>query len=161
MDLNDILTISGKSGLYKVISKTKNNIIAESLEDGKRIPVFAANHSSVLEDISVFTYDEDIPLKEVLWKIYEVEQGKCSIDPKSDNKTLKNFFEKIVPEYDKERVYPSDIKKIIMWYNILFKHNLITKPDSKEEEKSEENNNKTGEEKKDDANQNLNDQNKK
>jgi len=148
MDLSDILTISGKSGLYKIISKTQNSMIAESLEDGKRFPVFATNRSSTLEDITIFTEKEDIPLKDVLWKMHETEEGKkSSIDHKADDKSLKDYFEKIVPDFDKERVYPSDIKKVIRWYNILLQHNIITKP--KEEKKDK---------KKEDAEQDIKDQ---
>ncbi len=135
MDLSEILTISGKSGLYKIISKTQSSLIAESLEDGKRFPVFASNRSSTLEDITIFTKDEDIPLKEVLWKIHEYEEGKKSgIDYKADEESLKNYFEKIVPDFDKEKVYPSDIKKVIRWYNILLQHNIIIKPEKEEKE---------------------------
>ncbi len=139
MDLSDILTISGKSGLYKIISKTQNSMIAESLEDGKRFPVFATNRSSTLEDITIFTEKEDIPLKDVLWKMHETEEGKkSSIDHKADDKSLKDYFEKIVPDFDKERVYPSDIKKVIRWYNILLQHNIITKPEEEKKDKKKE-----------------------
>ena len=137
MDLSKILTITGKSGLYKVISSTQSSLVAESLDDGKRIPVFASSRSSTLEDISIFTKSEDVPLKDVLWKMHEAETGKkSSVDHKADNESLKDYFEKIVPDYDKERVYPSDIKKVIKWYNTLLEHNMITKPD-KEEDKEE------------------------
>lgn len=137
MDLSKILTISGKSGLYKIISSTQSSIIAESLEDGKRIPVFANNRSSTLEDISIFTEEKDIPLKEVLWKMHEAEEGKkCSVKPKDNDESLQNYFEKIIPDYDKDRVYPSDIKKVIRWYNILLENKLITKPEE-EDEKTE------------------------
>ncbi len=144
MDLSKILAISGKSGLYKIVSQSKSSIIAESLEDGKRMPIFASQRSSTLEDISIFTNNEDLPLKDVLWRIYEAEEGPTSIDHKSDNETLQDYFESLIPEYDKERVYPSDIKKVLMWYNILLKHDLISKPESSEEdsEDSEENKDK-------------------
>ncbi len=139
MDLSKILTITGKGGLYKIISSSQSSLIAESLEDGKRFPVFATNRSSTLEDISIFTVDEDIPLKDVLWKMYETEEGKkSSIDHKADDESLKEYFEKIVPEYDRERVYPSDIKKVVKWYDILLKHDLITKPEKEEKEEKDQ-----------------------
>ncbi len=139
MDLSKILSVSGKSGLYKIISQTNNNIIAESLDDGKRIPIFTTNPSSTLEDISVYTKEKDIPLKEVFWKIFQTEDGKkTGVNHKAGNKELSDYFENILPDYDKERVYPSDIKKIIKWYNILLEKDLITEPKDEEEEEKEE-----------------------
>lgn len=133
MDLSDILTISGKSGLYKVVSQTKTGLVAESLTDGKKIPVFLSDRSSALEDISIFTLTEDIPLKEVLLKIFEKEAGKPCIDPKEDPAKLKAYFETILPDYDQERVYLSDIKKVFAWYNLLLEKEMI-KPDEPEAE---------------------------
>lgn len=126
MDLSKILSISGKNGLYKVVSQSKNSIIVESLIDGKKIPVFATDRSSSLEDISVFTYGEDLPLKDILIRIYKQEDGKSAIDPKSGPDALKAYFETIVPEYDKERVYTSDMKKMLGWYNLLLEKELIS-----------------------------------
>lgn len=146
MDLSNILSVSGKPGLYKIISQSSSkSVIAESLDDGKRFPLFESSRSSSLEDISIFTHNEDMPLKEVLWKIYKAEGGESTIDHKSDNETLKSYFEKIVPEYDKERVYSSDIKKVLMWYNILLKHDLITNPEDEDEKKEEKEEEKEGE----------------
>jgi hypothetical protein len=135
MDLSKIMAISGKSGLFKIISQTKGGLIVESLTDSKKIPVFASDRSSVLEDISMFTYDEDVPLKNVLWNIFKKEEGKqASIDPKADGNKLREYFESVLQDHDKERVYTSDIKKVIGWYNQLLEHNLVTEP---EEEKAE------------------------
>jgi hypothetical protein len=129
MDLSKILAISGKSGLFKIVSQTKGGLIVESLTDGKKIPVFASHRSSVLEDISMFTYGEDVPLKNVLWSIFQKEEGKqASIDPKADGNQLRDYFESVLQDHDKERVYTSDIKKLIGWYNQLLEHNLITEP---------------------------------
>ncbi len=128
MDLSKILAISGKNGLFSIVSQSKAGLIVESLSDGKKIPVFATDRSSVLEDISVFTYGEDMPLKDILLAIYEKEDGKASIDHKSKPEELKAYFESVVPEYDKDRVYISDMKKIINWYNILIEKNMISKP---------------------------------
>jgi hypothetical protein len=134
MDLSKILAISGKNGLFSIVSQSKAGLIVESLADGKKSPVFATDRSSVLEDISVFTYGEDMPLKDILLRIFDKEEGKPSIDHKAKPEELKLYFESIVPEYDKDRVYVSDIKKIINWYNILIENNLISKADDPSEE---------------------------
>ena len=138
MDLSNILTISGKSGLYKVISQTKSGLVAESLTDGKKIPVFLSDRSSALEDISIFTQTEDVPLKEVLLKIFEKEDGKPCIDPKEDPAKLKDYFESILPDYDQERVYISDIKKVFAWYNLLLSKDMIKPEEPEKEEKPAE-----------------------
>jgi len=119
MDLKEILSISGKPGLYKVISQIKNGVIVESLADKKRLPAYASDKIGNLEEISVYTTDKEKPLKEIFKAIFEKENGGKAIDHKSDDKTLKAYFELVLPEYDKERVYCSDIKKVISWYNIL------------------------------------------
>jgi hypothetical protein len=125
MDLSKIVSITGMPGLYKIISKSQNSLIVESLTDKKRFPVFASHQTTTLEDISVFTTDKDLPLKDVLKKIYEMENKGPAIDSKSDEKLLKEYFEKALPDYDKERVYPSHIKKMISWYNLLQSLNLL------------------------------------
>lgn len=135
MDLSKIITISGKSGLYKVVSETRNGMLAESLTDGRKIPVFSTDRSSALEDISVFASGGEIPLKEVLWKIHEHEGDILGIDPKADPKAAKAKFEEILPDYDRDRVYFSDIKKIFSWYNLLLDKDMISKPEPAEEEK--------------------------
>ncbi len=126
MDLSKILTISGKNGLFKVVTQSKSGLIVESLSDGKRLPVFASDRSSSLEDISIFTTGEDVPLKQVLLTIFEKENGKPSIDAKSDQGALRAKFEEILPDYDRERVYASDIKKVFAWYALLLEKGLIT-----------------------------------
>ncbi len=132
MDLSKILTISGKPGLYKVISETRNGLIVEALADGRRIPVFATDRSSILEDISIFTEDGDLPLKEVVWKIYEKHDGQPLPNPKTDPAKTQELFERFVPEYDKERVYFAAITKVFNWYNALLKQDLISKPEKEE-----------------------------
>ncbi len=139
MDLTKVMAISGKSGLFKIISQSRASIIVESFADGKKMPVFAHHRSSVLEDISMFTYTEDIPLKNVIWSIYQKEEGKpVSIDLKSDNETLKAYFEEVLPDFDQDRVYASDIKKVLAWYNQLLEQDMISEPVEEEEEKPEE-----------------------
>ena len=117
--LKGILAISGQSGLFKLLTESKNNIIVESLETGKRMPAHSTSRISSLEDISIFTESDDVPLKDVLKAIYEKEEGGTAISHKSSPKELKAYFSEILPEYDRERVYVSDIKKVMLWYNIL------------------------------------------
>lgn len=119
MSLEKIIAISGKPGLYEILSRTKSGLIVTSLTDGKRFPVNALHNISTLNDIAIYTYDEEIPLREVFLNIHQKEEGKASIDPKSDKQTLLNYFGEILPEYDAERVYPSNIKKVLAWYNSL------------------------------------------
>jgi hypothetical protein len=133
MDLSKILAISGKNGLYRVVSQAKNSLIVESLVDGRKMPVFPTDRTSSLEDISLFTTGEDMSLREVLLKIFEAEDGKPSIDPKAPPAELAARLESILPEYDKERVYPSDIKKLFAWYALLLEKGLIDKEEAPEE----------------------------
>lgn len=119
------MSISGKNGLYKLISQGKNNFIVESLEDGKRVPAFSHDGIATLDNISIFTEDEDILLTKVFQMIFQKENGAEITTILNDNTKLKKYFEEVLPNYDKERVYVSNIKKVIVWYNILVKHNLI------------------------------------
>ena len=139
MDLSKILSISGKSGLFKVVSQLKNSVLVESLTDKRRFPAFPHEKISSLEEIAVFTTGEDMPFKEVLKAIHEKQAEKPAPDAKSDSKTLASFFESVIPDYDKERVYISDIKKILTWYNTLLENDLLDFTEEvKEEEKPEE-----------------------
>jgi hypothetical protein len=133
MDLSKVMAISGKSGLFKIVSQSRGSIIVESLVDGKKMPVFATHRSSILEDISMFTYGEDVSLKKVLWSIYQKEEGKQLTTDLTDEKQLKEYFGQVLPDYDKERVYPSDIKKVLTWYNQLLNNEMITEPVEEEE----------------------------
>jgi hypothetical protein len=133
MDLSKILSIAGKNGLFKVVSQGKNAVIVESLNDNKRFPAFAHEKMSSLEEISVFTTGDDIQLKEVFKAFHEKLQGKPAIDPKSDNNTLKKFFLEMVPAYDQDRVYVSDIKKMVSWYNTLMQQELLDFSDEKKD----------------------------
>ena len=140
MDLSKILAITGKPGLDLVISQTKAGAMDESIVDKRRIPVFAAEQMSSLNDISIFTTDEDLPLKTVLKAIYNKENGGKCIDHKSDDVSLKKYMEEVVPDFDKDRVYTSDIRKLFSWYNLLQKENLL---DFSEENEVVENNETT------------------
>ena len=125
MDLSKILSLAGKNGLFKVVSQAKNAVIVESLIDGKRFPAFGHEKISSLEEISVFTTGDDIALKDVFKAFNDKLEGKQAIESKSDNNSLKKFFLEMVPEYDQDRVYVSDIKKMVSWYNMLMQHNLL------------------------------------
>lgn len=140
MDLTGILAITGKPGLYKLISQTKSGALVESLVDKKRMPAFAHERISSLKDITMFGNDEDKPLIDIFQNIYKIEDGKECISHKSSDKELKDYMEKAFPDYDKERVHLSDMKKLFSWYNILLSNNLIDlKQPQQEEEKQEEN----------------------
>jgi hypothetical protein len=119
--LKTILSISGKPGLFKLISQAKNMLIVESLQTGKRQPAYAHEKIISLGDIAIFTDEEDVPLSEVLNAIKEKENGaKVILDiKKADNETLRAYLAEVLPNFDRERVYPTDIKKLISWYNLL------------------------------------------
>jgi hypothetical protein len=126
MDLTKILAISGKPGLYKMLSQTKAGFVVESLTDGKRFPVFAHERVSTLEEISIFIAGEDdMPLKEVFKKFFDKLEGKPGPDSTADNKTLKSFFLETLPDYDQEKVYVSDMKKTVAWYNLLLEKGIL------------------------------------
>ena len=136
MNLKETLAISGHSGLYKFVSQGRNGIVVESFADKKRSFVPATTKVSSLDDIAVYTSDKEIALKDVFKSIFEKESGGKAVDTKTASPDdLKKYMEKILPEYDRERVYVSDIKKMFTWYNILQENNLLS---FEEEEKPEE-----------------------
>lgn len=134
--LKEIISISGHSGLFRFVSQGRQGIIVESLIDGKKMNVPVTAKVSALSDIAVFTDSGEISLREVLQKIQSLEDGKQSIDPKSDSKEIVKYFGKVLPDFDRDRVYTSDIKKMITWYNQLQAHNLL---ELLKEEKNPEN----------------------
>jgi hypothetical protein len=126
MDLSKILSISGKNGLFKMISQGKNNFIVESLEDQKRFSAFQNDGVSTLENISIYTHDEAMPLGELFQAIY-IKENKQPLDYKEWKESqMREYFKEILPHYDEERVFISNIKKVYQWYNILLKNDLIT-----------------------------------
>ncbi|MEA4974736.1 MAG: DUF5606 domain-containing protein [Paludibacter sp.] len=136
--LKEILSISGKPGLYKMISQGKNMIVVESLLDGKRVPAYTKDKVVSLGDIAIYTNTEEIPLGQVFENISKKENGSvCPIDPKADNNMLRKYMEEVLPDFDRDRVYPSDMRKMFSWYNILI-NNGITVFLSKEEDKPAE-----------------------
>ena len=137
MILKDILAISGETGLFKFIAQGKNAIIVEHLETKKRSSAYGSAKVSSLEDIAIFTEKEDMPLGKVFDLIHEKENGGPAIDSKTDTDKLKGWFESILPEYSKDKVYTSDMKKVAHWYNTLLTLNLLVKeePETTSEEK--------------------------
>jgi hypothetical protein len=135
--LKGILSISGQPGLFKLVAETKNSIIVESLINGKRMPAYSTSKISTLSDISIFTETGEVLLTDLFIRIKE--SGK-TISPKASSNEVKTFFEEVLPEYDKDRVYVSDMKKVIQWYLLLSEQNLLTetKEEKPEVEKTEE-----------------------
>lgn len=125
MNLEKILAISGKPGLYVLKVQTRTGFVAESLVDGKKITVNLKSNVSLLSEISVYTYEGEKPLKEVMANIAEKENNGPAISHKEDNTTLAAYFKEVLPNYDEERVYASDIKKILNWYNTLQAKGLV------------------------------------
>lgn len=139
MDIKDILAISGQPGLYKMVSQGKNALIVENLETGKRIPAHARHKISALEDIAIFTETEEEPLKDFFRTLFEKLDGKATANPKKmSGQELKDFFEEMLPDYDRDRVYVSDMKKALEWYNILLEQGMIDLEPDAEEENTEE-----------------------
>ena len=139
MVLKDILAISGESGLFKYVAQGKNSIVVEQLETKKRVSVFGSAKVSSLEEISVFTTGDDISLGKVFDNIFEKEKGGVAIDSKANSDQLKKYFLEVLPEYDQHRVYVSDMKKIVQWYNILHKNDLLIKEEENSGEEAEQN----------------------
>lgn len=126
MSLDKILSISGRPGLYQIITQTRTGAVVESLIDKKRITVGVHSNISILSEIAIYTLTEEVPLKTVLKKIKDKENGNLTAISHKDGKdTLEEYFFEILPDYDEDRVYASDIKKVIQWYNLLHKNNLI------------------------------------
>ncbi len=126
MTLDKVLSISGRPGLFKLVTQTRNGFIAESLIDKKKLSVNMQHNVSILSEIAIYTLSEELPLKDVFNKIKVKENGKkTSISHKESKDKLEEYFFEVLPDYDEDRVYPSDIKKIIQWYNLLEKHNML------------------------------------
>lgn len=125
MNLEKILAISGKPGLYVLQVQTRTGFVAESLVDGKKITVNLKSNVSLLSEISIYTYEGEKPLSEIMQKIADKENKGQAISHKEDNPTLIAYFKEILPDYDDERVYPSDIKKVLNWYNMLQAKGLV------------------------------------
>lgn len=140
--LKDILSISGKGGLFKFIAQARNGVVVESMDDHKRHVAPTTARVSSLDDIAIFTKEEEVPLSDIFMKIHDKTEGKETISHKASNDELKAVFVELVPDYDDERVYISDIKKVFQWYNQLLANDLLEviekEEDSSEKEESAE-----------------------
>lgn len=125
MSLEKIIAISGKPGLYELLSQTRGGFVVKSLAEDKKMSISMRNNVSVLNEISIYTYAEEVPLKEVFVSIIEKYNEEEILSHKSSKEELKAFFKEVLPNFDEERVYPSDIKKIVQWYNILQKSDVL------------------------------------
>ena len=137
MTLDKILAIAGKPGLFALKIQTRTGFVAESLIDGKKITVGLKSNVSLLSEISVYTYSEEKPLTEIMRTIAIKEDNGPAISHKEENSKLTAYFLEILPDYDQERVYPSDIKKIVNWYNMLQAKDLVSKEEPKIENAEE------------------------
>ena len=131
MNLEGIINITGKTGLFKIISKSSKTVIAESLIDGKKIPLFSHHQSNLIQEIGIYTYNDTKPLPEIFNDIAIKENNRPAISHKSPTNELTDYFRVILADYDEERVYISDIRKVIQWYNIMQKNGLIKLPEIK------------------------------
>jgi hypothetical protein len=138
MSLEKVLSISGKPGLYKLKTQTRTGFLAESLLDGKTINVSGRHNVSLLSEIAIYTLTEEVPLRKVFEKISEKEGGKEAINHKASKEELEEYFFGVMPDYDEDRVYPSDIKKVVQWYNMLVKNGITDFSDAKDETKVDE-----------------------
>lgn len=138
MNLKDILAIAGEGTLFKFIAQGKNAVIVENLESGRRFSAGATAKVSALDEIAIYITGEDVPLSKVMDLIFEKENGGECLSHKQPDSELKKYFAEVLPEYDRERVYTSDIRKVLHWYNILHKLNLLVKEEEKPEESKEE-----------------------
>ncbi len=121
MEFSKIIAVTGKPGLFQVVSQSKNAIIVESLIDKKRLAINTTQNVSLLENIAIYTYEEEVPLLTIFKTMFEKSEGKEAISHKESGKNLTAYFSEILPDYDDERVYTSNIKKVIQWFNILVK----------------------------------------
>ena len=125
MDLTKVLSVAGKPGLHELVAQGKNGIIVQSLADKKRFPISATANVSSLNDIAIYTFDGEIPLKEIFRNIFKKEDGKAWLSHKESSNAIFSYFNDIAPGFDDERVYVSDMKKVLQWYNILQGFGLV------------------------------------
>jgi hypothetical protein len=138
MDLSKIISVAGKPGLYRIVAQGRQALIVESLIDGKRAPIHSSVRVSSLEEISMFTTGDDVPLSKVLESLHTVEKGGATLDPKEEEDKLFAKLGEALPEHDRSRIYPSDVRKLFSWYALLLKSGDFTKKEEKVEEVVEE-----------------------
>ncbi len=132
MGLRTVLSVAGKPGLFKLIAQNKGGVVVESLLDRKRTSIPATANVSSLGDIAIYTYEEEVPLREVFKAMAAVTEGKEAMSHKGTKNELEDFFGEVLPKFDQERVYASDIKKVVQWFNILVKNDLLALLDEEE-----------------------------
>ena len=138
MALDKILAIAGKPGLYELVTQTRGGFIAKSLVDNRKISVGIQQNVSILSEIAIYTLTEEVPLREVLTKIKTKENGaQTSVSHKDSKDKLEEYFFEVLPDYDEDRVYASDIKKVVQWYNMLQKNDLLNFEDIKKSDEEE------------------------
>ena len=139
MKLDKVMSISGKPGLYELKAQTRGGFVAESMLDGKKITVNLRHNVSLLSEIAIYTYTEEVPLREVFQKIKEKENGGEAINHKESKDKLEGYFSEVLPDYDEDRVYASDIKKIVQWYNLLISKGFddFSEPEEKSTDEEE------------------------
>lgn len=139
MSLDKILAISGKPGLFEIVTQTRTGAVVQSLIDKKRLTVGAHSNISILSEIAIYTLAEEVPLRDVLKKVKDKEEGQpTSVSHKDSKDALEEYFFNVLPDYDEDRVYPSDIKKVIQWYNLLQKNDLLGALETEEVASDEE-----------------------
>lgn len=138
MNLEGILAIGGKPGLYELKAQSRGGVIVEHLTNKKRLSVTGQAQVSALEDIAIFTWDEEKPLKDIFETMLEKHENGASISPKSSARELEAYFLEVLPDYDTDRVYPSDIKKVISWYNMLQETGHLLAPEKETQEEAAE-----------------------
>lgn len=139
MEFSKIIAVTGKPGLFQVVSQTKTGLIVDSLVDKKRFPITSTQNVSLLENIAIYTYEEEVPLLTIFKTMYEKEEGKETISHKESGNKLAAYFAEILPDYDDERVYTSNIKKVVQWYNLLVKAGIdFSQVEATTEENTEE-----------------------
>ncbi len=136
MNFSKVISVAGKPGLYQVISQSKNAVIVQGLNDNKRVAINATQNVSLLENIAIYTYEEDLPLLEVFKAIAVKTNGEKAISHKESGAKLTSFFTEVLPNYDNERVYTSNIKKVIQWFNILIENGFNFSKNEKAETES-------------------------
>ncbi len=125
MDLSRVIAISGKPGLYRLVSQTRGGFVVEDLDKGKKISIASNYNVSLLDNVAIYGVSQEYPLAEVFFRIYKKENGGETIDHRSSGSELRAYMEEILPEYDESKVYDSDLKKLFQWYNILHSKGLI------------------------------------
>jgi hypothetical protein len=139
MKISDVLAISGKTGLFKILASSNKNLVVESMIDGKRSSIPGSLRISNLSDITMYTKKEDVPLREILKSMFEKNQGKEALSHNSAPQEVKDFIDGVVADLDHDRVYASDLRKLVQWYNLLISKNALPfeEEDDKSEDKSE------------------------